>query len=150
LSRARIDTATVPGAIIPLLGDGAMSGDTLPIDLGPNTAGSPMVVTVTGGPRQVANMSVPTFPAGTPQEGAGGWWGTWHDTLQDYRQFAPVHRGVANILFADGGVRAFTDTNNDGYLNNGFPVIADNGFTSAEIEISPEVMASRRSLQEPR
>ncbi len=45
-------------------------------------------------------------------------------TLQDYRDFGPVHGGgktaVGNILFADGSVRGYTDSNGDGFLNPGF------------------------------
>lgn len=44
--------------------------------------------------------------------------------LQDYRDFGPVHGGSANVLFADGSVKSFTDSNGDGFLNPGF-VTAD-------------------------
>lgn len=40
--------------------------------------------------------------------------------LQDYRDFGPVHGGSANILFADGSVKSFSDSNGDGFLNPGF------------------------------
>ncbi|TWT75840.1 hypothetical protein Pla123a_26230 [Posidoniimonas polymericola] len=45
--------------------------------------------------------------------------------LQDTRDWFAVHDGVCNILFADGGVKQFYDTNNDGFLNPGFPVPAN-------------------------
>jgi prepilin-type N-terminal cleavage/methylation domain-containing protein/prepilin-type processing-associated H-X9-DG protein len=48
--------------------------------------------------------------------------------LQDWRDIGPVHGGgkggSANILFADGSVKTFTDTSGDGYLNPGFDVSA--------------------------
>lgn len=40
--------------------------------------------------------------------------------LQDTRNFAAVHGGKCNVLFADGSVRAICDTNGDGILNPGF------------------------------
>jgi prepilin-type N-terminal cleavage/methylation domain-containing protein/prepilin-type processing-associated H-X9-DG protein len=42
------------------------------------------------------------------------------DYLQDYRDFGPVHGGGANILFADGSVKSFADSNGDTFLNPGF------------------------------
>lgn len=41
-------------------------------------------------------------------------------SLQDYRDFGPVHSGSANVLFADGSVKVFQDTNADTFLNPGF------------------------------
>lgn len=41
-------------------------------------------------------------------------------TLQDYRDFGPIHGGGANVLFADGSVKSFTDSNGDSFLNPGF------------------------------
>ncbi|MBL9094229.1 MAG: DUF1559 domain-containing protein [Planctomycetaceae bacterium] len=40
--------------------------------------------------------------------------------LQDYRDFGVVHGGGSNVLFADGSVKTFSDTNGDGFLNPGF------------------------------
>ncbi|MGC3967304.1 MAG: DUF1559 domain-containing protein [Pirellulales bacterium] len=42
------------------------------------------------------------------------------DYLQDYRDFGPVHGGGANVLFADGSVKSFSDSNGDTFLNPGF------------------------------
>jgi prepilin-type N-terminal cleavage/methylation domain-containing protein/prepilin-type processing-associated H-X9-DG protein len=39
--------------------------------------------------------------------------------LQDTRDFGPVHGGGANILFADGSVKVFQDSNGDTFLNPG-------------------------------
>jgi prepilin-type N-terminal cleavage/methylation domain-containing protein/prepilin-type processing-associated H-X9-DG protein len=50
--------------------------------------------------------------------------------LQDYRDIGPAHGsgkgGSANVLFADGSVKSFTDTTGDGYLNPGFDVTTNN------------------------
>ncbi len=45
-------------------------------------------------------------------------------TLQDTRDWYAWHRGNTNILFADGSVKVFNDTNGDGFLNPGFPTTA--------------------------
>jgi prepilin-type processing-associated H-X9-DG protein len=149
LSRAWLDTATCPSSVIPLLGDAGISADTLPLAVGPIAAGEPLAVAMTNGPRQLGTMLAPPAHAeGTPADGPGGWWNTWHNCLQDYRQFAPHHRGAANILFADGGVRTFVDKNEDGYLNNGFPAAPGNGFADAEVEISQQQVTSRWSLRD--
>lgn len=42
------------------------------------------------------------------------------ESLQDYRDFGPVHGGSANVLFADGSVKVFQDLNGDTFLNPGF------------------------------
>lgn len=48
--------------------------------------------------------------------------------LQDFRDIGPVHGGgkggSANVLFADGSIKSFSDTTGDGYLNPGFDVSA--------------------------
>lgn len=59
---------------------------------------------------------------------AGGAW------LQDTRDWTALHYGgksaTCNILFGDGSVKDFTDTNGDKFLNPGFPV--PTGLTDAE------------------
>lgn len=70
--------------------------------------------------------------------------------LQDYRDFAPVHSGNCNILFADGSIRAFKDVNKDGYLNPGFQVSASAtqtqldriGYTDGAVELDPQQIFS--------
>jgi prepilin-type processing-associated H-X9-DG protein len=130
---------------IPLLADGATMG-TLPQPIGPVKAGEPLVVSLSNGPVRMATLHAPPpFPAGTPKDGAGGWWVVWNrQVLQDYRNFAPVHNGVCNVLFADGSVRPVKDANGDGCLNNGFP--AGGGFEDDRIEMRPEDVASMYSL----
>jgi len=93
-------------------------------------------------------MQVPTFAAGTPRNGPAGWWATWnHQVMQDYRAFAPVHRGSSNILFADMSVRSFKDQNNDGFLNNGFPASAGS-FASDTEEIPEKEVEGHYSLKD--
>ena len=77
--------------------------------------------------------------------------------LQDYRDFGPVHGGSkggsANILFADGSVKSFVDTNGDGYLNPGFDPGTDptnwegTGYTDATIELPSATIFSGVFLQ---
>jgi prepilin-type N-terminal cleavage/methylation domain-containing protein/prepilin-type processing-associated H-X9-DG protein len=43
--------------------------------------------------------------------------------LHDTRDWKTVHRGVCNILMADGSVKGFIDTNGDTLLNPGFPIL---------------------------
>lgn len=59
--------------------------------------------------------------------------------LQDWRDIGPVHAGTANVLFGDGSVKSFTDTNKDGYLNPGFTKTTwnptDDGYGSNGVEL---------------
>ena len=147
MTAALLDRAKTASNHIPLLGDGNAATRTLPDALGNLQAGQPLVLSVTGGPIRMADAApIPTFPSGTPRNGAAGWWAVWHrQVLQDYRQFAPVHRGLCNVLFADGSVRPVTDNNEDGFLNNGFAA-GVGGFETNEIEIAPEEFMSLYSL----
>ena len=102
---------------------------------------------MTGGPALKVDgsygsaLSTPTF-SGAPKS---TWWAVWNDgTLQDYRQFGVVHRDTCNILFADGSVRPFTDTNKDDILNNGFP--ATGGFSTDQVELDSDDIFSRHSV----
>lgn len=67
---------------------------------------------------------------------ANGYW------MQDTRDWFAVHAGAANVLFADGHVEQFADTNDDGFLNPGFPVgldasgAPDASFTSSDAQNS--------------
>ncbi len=69
--------------------------------------------------------------------------------LQDTRDWYAVHGGgkaaVCNILMADGSVKDFSDTNNDKFLNPGFPVpknlapaaYAKLGYRDSIVELPP-------------
>lgn len=146
LRRAQVDSSQTSSAFVPMLGDAATSG-TLSLDIGSVGGGSPVARSFTTGPVLKASFLAPTFANGTPRDGAAGWWKVWaRDTLQDYRGFSPLHRGTCNILFADGGVRSVTDTNRDGFLNNGFP--AGGGFADPTVETSPQELESLYDMQD--
>lgn len=143
LSHAYLDAAKAPSSNVPLLGDGATDG-ALTLALGPHAAGTPATLSFTAGPVLTSTLQTPSFN-GVPRDGATGWWSTWNRQVrQDYRGLAPVHGGVANIVFGDGSVRSFRDTNKDGFLNNGFP--AGGGFADAAVELAPEDVMSLYSL----
>ena len=59
---------------------------------------------------------------------------------------ATIHAGVVNVLMADGGVRGIVDTNNDQFINNGFPQ-TPGLWTSDEVEAKDLVLASYYSLK---
>ena len=157
LSPAIVDSCGTPANVIPFFGCGAASpGKALPSQIGDNVSGTGLVASFTNGPVQTSNLQPlgnPPFPAGTPYATTGskiGWWASWHATLQDYRQFAPVHRGgYCNIVFADGSVRNFQDFDSDGLLNDGFPASVNSGFADAVVEILPANVFSSWSLQNP-
>ena len=102
-------------------------------------------------PRRAARTVAGSFgnefdpPGGFTVPNKATWWPVWaKGCLQDYRQFAPVHRRSCNILFADGSVRGLSDANDEGLLNNGFP--ATGGFADDVVELTTEDIASSYSL----
>jgi prepilin-type processing-associated H-X9-DG protein len=150
LSMARLDSSGVPISHVPLLADGGLSGSLTTVALGDFPAGTPLVESYSDGPVLNSTMQAPAgFSEPTPREGANGWWAKWaKKTLQDYRDFGPVHgggkSGSCNVLFADGSVRVFIDSNGDGFLNSGFdPALAAEsiratiGFADATVELPP-------------
>jgi prepilin-type processing-associated H-X9-DG protein len=149
LTQSVLDSSKAPAMLVPVVGDGALAGPA-PMQVGDVPAGSLLTKAITGGPRlkttSGADYAVPTPSA--PRNGPSGWWAVWNkNVLQDYRDFQPVHRGVAMIAFADGSVRAFTDRNGDGQLNNGFAAsAAGGGFADDEIEINADDVFSLYSV----
>ena len=61
---------------------------------------------------------------------------------QDTRDMRAYHQRGLNVVFADGSVRSFVDTNNDGFINPGFgvdPATASTettGYLASEVEVS--------------
>jgi prepilin-type N-terminal cleavage/methylation domain-containing protein/prepilin-type processing-associated H-X9-DG protein len=150
LKRQVLDTSTTPASLVPLLGDGAESGRTLSADLGDLGTGTSLVISLTRGP--VLKGGAAEFgPIGTSYfsmtDTKAVWWPVWsQQTLQDYSNFAAVHRGSANLLFADGSVRSYRDTNDDGHLNNGFNASANTPFTDPTVELPEDEVYSLYSL----
>jgi prepilin-type processing-associated H-X9-DG protein len=135
-----MDSSGTTGSFVPLLGDGAPTTTTLPAPLGNLPAGEMLVAPFTAGPvlavpyGGIQPLNPPAFAAGTPRDGPNGWWAVWNKmVVQDYRNFGMTHRHSCNVLFADGSVRAVSDPNQDGKLNNGFPPIG--GFADGQNEV---------------
>jgi prepilin-type N-terminal cleavage/methylation domain-containing protein len=150
LTQARADAAACPSSAIPLLGCGAATGAPLAMQISSQMGGTPTVKSYTAGPVAKTTMYAPTFSSGASYSGAGGWWDTWtNQVLQDYRNFSPVHRGTCCLLFADGSVRTFSDQNNDGFLNNGFPASTQTKFHDGPVELAPDEVYSLWSLKPP-
>jgi prepilin-type processing-associated H-X9-DG protein len=163
LSSSALDSSPAQSSTVPLLACGRTVG-TLSMLIGTNTAGSPTTMTFTPGPSYwtsgAANLMTSGPGTGYTQGGAapsgGGsnttsWWTWWNNNnpnftvLQDYRGFNPVHRYQCNILFADGSVRAVTDLNKDGFLNDGFSNIG--GFEDPVVEVDSSEVYSAYSLR---
>lgn len=149
LSRAKLDTCAVPASLVPMLGDGGLSGEMLSEGLGDLPAGTPLVLPLTRGPVLIADgpygsaFSTPSFPE--PNGGRSVWWPIWYrQTLQDYRALGVPHSGRTNILFADGSVRTVQDKNRDGHLNNGFSAVG--GFADNTVEVDEDELYSLYSL----
>jgi len=147
LSLAVTDAARAAGNTIPMLGDSAITG-ALQKDIGPLSAGTPTTGSFTRGPVHRQTLNPPAFAGNKPRRGAGGWWAVWDkQALQDYRGFAPIHRGICNVLMVDGSVQGLVDTNGDGLLNNGFSASAGGGFADDKIELKKENLFSKASLR---
>ena len=142
LRRPQVDTSITPSSIVPVLADGGPTGKTLSDQVGDLSPGTLLVAPFTRGP-VLANLSgPPSFAPGTPKS---TWWPTWKDgTRQDYRLFAPVHRGSCNVLFIDGSVRSLKNLNKDAYLNNGFGAVG--GYADSALEMPEDDVYSLHSL----
>jgi prepilin-type N-terminal cleavage/methylation domain-containing protein/prepilin-type processing-associated H-X9-DG protein len=148
------DSAKSVSSTIPLLGDGNYS-IPLSATIGSHEAGRFTTHIATSGPRfshingGELDYMVPSFPDGHPYDGANGWWTTWRNfTLQDYRRFGTQHMGQAQVLFADGSVRAINDQNKDELINNGFVPPGDGrgGFKEYSVEADAQELFSWYSL----
>ncbi|MEX2173905.1 MAG: DUF1559 domain-containing protein [Pirellulaceae bacterium] len=152
LKRPLLDASTTPGSLVPMLGDGAASGRTLSDTLGDLAVGTMLVVPFTRGPVLKTDGpygSALSAPGGFSTPDKAVWWPVWtKGCLQDYRQFAPVHRGGCNIVFADGSVRGFKDDTDDGRLNNGFGSVGD--FNNDVVELPTDDVFSLYSLDAKR
>ncbi len=147
LSPALLDSSPVPNSLVPIMGCGASVGQ-LSQAMGSVPAGTFLTKAFTTGPVRNPEMTPPTFAPGTPRTGPNGWWAGWNATRQDYRGFAPVHRGYCNVLFGDGSVRQVKDLNQDFLINNGFTASGSNGFADSQIEWPPEEVFSGWSLRD--
>jgi prepilin-type N-terminal cleavage/methylation domain-containing protein/prepilin-type processing-associated H-X9-DG protein len=150
LKRNMLDTSATPANLVPLLGDGAESGRTLSLELGELSAGTSLVISLTRGPVLKSGPGEFT-PIGAATFGASDtkavWWPVWaQQCLQDYTNFAPVHRGSANIVFADGSVRSYRDANDDGVLNSGFDASVATPFADPTVELPEDEVFSLYSL----
>ena len=146
MSQAVLDVANITASTIPFLGCGSLTG-SLQQDVGDFPVGTFVTQSFTVGPLLASNSKKPSFSQGTQRNGANGWWSVWaNKTLQDYRGFAPVHRGTCNVLMADGSVRPLQDQDGDGFLNNGFMPQAG-GFQSDFVEIPGQDVFSGAALR---
>jgi prepilin-type processing-associated H-X9-DG protein len=121
LNRRLSESGAAPSSTIPFRDARplALTEKSCGHSIGEHTAADPLAAAMTLGPVDPATKLPPNPPSNTPYMGAGGWWGIWNSTVQDYRNFGPVHGGSCNILFADGSVKSFSDANADQLLNNG-------------------------------
>lgn len=152
LNLAILDSSMTAGSSVPLMGcGGASTSRPLPQTVGENGAGSLTVVSFTAGPVLNPEMTSPWFSSGSSdsydQLHNIGAYESPPKVLQDYRSFAPIHRGNCNILFADGHVDDFSDENADGYLNNGFTGTSSNLFADSSIELPPRKVRNEYSIR---
>lgn len=167
LTASQLDAGNIPASAIAMIGCGAvgdvtsstsgLSGDgalnfdiPAPYNL---TMGSPCSESFNDGPSacDTANNKVVTANRATKAQLEASAALTFTagevatDTtlyLQDTRDMYAYHSKSLNVVFADGSVRSFADTNGDGFINPGFavtPGIATQsltGYTSPEVEVS--------------
>lgn len=147
LTTLMVDTSAVPLAFVPLAGDGGMTDRMLPGTIGSIGSGELTTASFTAGPVLRTSLTAPNPSA--PREGASGWWAIWNKgALQDYRSFGVPHRNSMNMVFADGSVRSFSDTNGDGLINNGFGT--NGGFADESVEAPASELYSLYSIDAKR
>jgi prepilin-type N-terminal cleavage/methylation domain-containing protein/prepilin-type processing-associated H-X9-DG protein len=160
LRRSQVDASATPTSLIPMLADGSLSGNSLSDKVGDLEPGTLLVNPMTRGPvLYVADATGAVFEypgqqsgsefSETPPANPATWWPVWNKkVIQDYRAFAPLHRGTCNILFVDGSIRNVKDANGDKLLNNGFP--AEGGFGSDVVEMKIDEIFSLYSVDAKR
>ena len=134
LNRVRADASKVPSNLIPFLGNAAPTGKFLSAQVGNHTAGAD-VAFVHARANQQIEFGSSVVSGFDNLRRSTGWWVGWKAALQDYRQLGTPHKGSCNLVFADGSVRDYRDTNRDEVLNDGFP--AGNGFNDDTVELPP-------------
>ncbi len=165
-----LDSSRAPANTVPLLCDSSAIG-FLSYGAGELQAGTPYTTPIVGGPvlhREAVDttgdgspdtpiasashlsspklLAPPTFPSPTNRSGVTGWLKTWSiDTRQDYRGMSAHHNGICHVLMADGSVQGIVDSNDDGFINNGFPIVTEL-WTSSENEAPDLILASYYSL----
>lgn len=138
LTTGFLDSSKAPASTVPVLCDAVAIG-SFGVSLGDEAGGGFYVASMVGSPigssveidsdadgtPDTASpffLKLPSFEVGKVKTGADGWLKQWnHDTRQDYRGMAPLHSGdTCNLLMADGSIAVLTDSNRDGFINNGF------------------------------
>jgi prepilin-type N-terminal cleavage/methylation domain-containing protein/prepilin-type processing-associated H-X9-DG protein len=155
LTLKTLDSGRAAGNTVPLLCDASAGGGlsfSVPDQF---AAGDLYTVSMVGLPvvskpvtefSSLAVYDVPNFPDPTDREGNDGWLKVWsRSVLQDYRGMSTHHKGVCNVLMADGSIQSLVDDNNDQFINNGFEAGAD--FASSDVEAGPLSLASYYNLQ---
>ncbi len=149
LHKGRIGSGTISSSIVPLMacaqvGDG---NSMLSEEIGDYPQGTRLSAGMTGGPLDLNTMRVPVMGSGG---GFNSWGPYWKKTLQDYRNFSPIHAGACNVLFLDLSVHGFIDQNRDGFLNNGFKASSNNSFADDTVELPPALIYSGWTLNPSR
>ena len=166
LTLNQLDAGDVPASALPLLGcasqgdsadgitgDGFL-GETVSTSLG-LIAGTPLAESFNDGP-SVSNgtNAIQLLPQGTsiaafrnvtyPKRGEVSVTDSTgaEPILQDTRDWYAWHSKTVNLVFADGSVRSFDDTNGDGFINPGFKVDSSatffsTGYLASETEVNP-------------
>ena len=165
LKLVTLDRGNVPASAIPMLGCAAQ-GDTtnksdgvLDVTVSERlglTSGVPICESFNDGPSLISGQRVATVPSLTTRSDLSGETfpflgetqasaGITANIMQDTRDWYAWHASNVNVVFADGSVRTFEDTNQDGYINPGFAVpstatLAVTGYIDGICEVDPTDM----------
>ncbi|MBL8827698.1 MAG: hypothetical protein JNM18_12030, partial [Planctomycetaceae bacterium] len=149
LHKGRIGNGTITSSKVPLMAC-AQVGDVSSIlseEIGDYPQGIRLSAGMTDGPLDPNTMRIPAIATGG---GFNAWGPYWKKTLQDYRNFNPIHAGACNVLFLDLSVHSFIDQNRDGLLNNGFKASSNNSFADDTVELPPALIYSGWTLNPSR